>query len=437
MKEHKISLTTAILLNMNILIGSGILIGPGKIAAIAGSASFLAWPVVALLFLPMVLAIMQLSRMFPGCGGFYVYSKEGLGATAGFVSGWLYVVGYTFSVALEVLALREIFMSTACKSWVIENLLAFTILSLTFFVLLNLMSFRYLSQLLNSLTIAKIMPLVVLILLLPFVFTPSFSVSTAEVSMLPYSLPLAIFGFFGFEYCCSFSHLIEDGEKNAPRAILIGFLATAALYTLFHFGLLNVMGADNLAASGAADFARYLPASLAYLKAVLLLLIPVASLLTIFAASNGMLNANAIMLQSMAQDKMFAGWSWLAKQNKYHRPWAALIVQAVIGGAIALFLADISLIGNVCNLGIVAAFLLPFVSLFVLQLRRNIRGISMFVTVLAILITLGFVGYSWFLLGTTTAERCVRALPLFILVVSGIVLYFVEQRKKQGSQINA
>ncbi len=44
MKEHKISLFTAVLLTMNIMIGSGILIGPGNIAAIAGSASFLAWP---------------------------------------------------------------------------------------------------------------------------------------------------------------------------------------------------------------------------------------------------------------------------------------------------------------------------------------------------------------------------------------------------------
>ena len=41
MKQHKISLTTAILMSLNIMIGSGILIGPGVMASVAGNASFL------------------------------------------------------------------------------------------------------------------------------------------------------------------------------------------------------------------------------------------------------------------------------------------------------------------------------------------------------------------------------------------------------------
>ena len=91
---------------------------------------------------------------------------------------------------------------------------------------------------------------------------------------LPLSLPLAIFGFFGFEACCSVSHLIENSEKNAPRAILLGFLITAALYTLFHFGLLNVMGSTDLAQYGAPAFAGFLQLPIPYLKALLGLLIP-------------------------------------------------------------------------------------------------------------------------------------------------------------------
>ena len=54
MKEYKISLATAILMNINIMVGTGILIGPGAITTVAGNASFLCWPLVALLFLPMV-----------------------------------------------------------------------------------------------------------------------------------------------------------------------------------------------------------------------------------------------------------------------------------------------------------------------------------------------------------------------------------------------
>ena len=70
MKHHKISLTTAILMNINIMVGSGILIGPGIMAGISGNASFLSWFFVALLFLPIVLSTVQMSRMCPGAGGF-------------------------------------------------------------------------------------------------------------------------------------------------------------------------------------------------------------------------------------------------------------------------------------------------------------------------------------------------------------------------------
>ena len=57
MKHHKISLVTAILMNINIMVGSGILIGPAVMAGIAGNASFLAWLLVALIFLPIVLSL--------------------------------------------------------------------------------------------------------------------------------------------------------------------------------------------------------------------------------------------------------------------------------------------------------------------------------------------------------------------------------------------
>ena len=76
-------------------------------ASIAGNASFLAWLLVALVFLPIVLSLVQLSRMCPGAGGFYAYAKEGLSKTAGYYSGWMYVAGYTFAVVVEILVLRK------------------------------------------------------------------------------------------------------------------------------------------------------------------------------------------------------------------------------------------------------------------------------------------------------------------------------------------
>ena len=246
MKHHKISLMTAILMNINIMVGSGILIGPAVMAGVAGNASFMTWLVVALFFLPIVLCLVQLSRMCPGAGGFYAYAKEGLDKTAGYWSGWLYVAGYTFAVTVEILALRKTLLVLLGETWLTGNNVLFNAVAMGAVVLMNMLGLKFFSRILNSLTISKMIPLVSLILLIPFIYNPSFSVSSSEWAALPYSLPMAIFGYFGFEYCCSISHLIEDSERNAPKAILIGFFATALIYTLFHFGLLNLMGKQGL-----------------------------------------------------------------------------------------------------------------------------------------------------------------------------------------------
>lgn len=429
MKEHKISLSTAILLTMNIMIGSGILIGPGYIAAVAGNASFLAWPIVALLFLPMVLCTAQLSRMFPNGGGFYTYAKAGLNQTAGFFSGWLYILGYTFALGVEVMALREIFMSTVSEThWFFSNAMLFNIVCILFFIGLNLISFKLFSRILNSLTITKILPLVILIALLPFVFNTNFTVTSSEISMLPMALPFAIFGFFGFEYCSSIAPYIENSERNAARAVVIGFLATAVLYMLFHFGLLNVMGATNLANNGASDFASFLQVPIPFLKSFLMFLIPLASILTIIAGGNGMLNSNAVLMHAMAQENLFWNSSLLTYVNRYGRPWVILLFQGLVIFALITLMPNINLINNLCNLGIVAGFLLPFVSLFIIQRQRRLyRGMPL--TILAIAITIGFCGYSFYRMGATTGERFYYMIPMFIMLTLGYLFYTMRGRE--------
>ena len=187
MKEQKISLSTAILLNMNIMIGSGIMGGPAAVAAICGNASFLAWPLVALMFLPIVLTTIELNRMFPGAGGFYLYAKQGLNKAAGFASGWLYIVGYTFAATVEILFLEDTLVKKFGTNAVTGNTILFNALVITAVLAFSLLSYKMVSKFLDSLTIVKVLPLVILILLLPFIINPSFCITSTELGLLPAS----------------------------------------------------------------------------------------------------------------------------------------------------------------------------------------------------------------------------------------------------------
>lgn len=428
MNKHKISLTTAILMNINIMVGSGILFGPGIMARISGDASFLGWLMVAFLFLPIVLSTIQLSRMFPGAGGFYTYAKEGLGGMAGYWSGWMYVTGYTFAVAMESLALQKTFICAFHADWVwlIAHPVCFNLIAATVFTGFNFLSLRLFSRILNTITISKLIPLVVLILLIPFVFNPSFTITGAEMSLLPLSLSMPIFGFFGFEYCASMSHHIENSKRNGPLAILVGFLITALLYTLFHFGALNLMGAHGLAEYGAPAFAEFITLPIPFLKAFLGFLIPVATVVALFGTAIGMMNSNAIMLHAMAEEKLFHHSPTLAQTTRLHRPWATILMQGFVVFGIATTVSfatqsldqAIGIVGNLCNFGTFIAFILPFISLIIVQ-HRNRNHPHIALTVIGLTAATGLAFYSLYILAPTMIERLVFAMPLIALLALG------------------
>ena len=420
MQDRKISLFSAILLNMNIMIGSGILIGSGKAAAIAGNASFLGWLLVFFCFVPLVLSIIKLSQLFPGAGGIYLYAKEGLGTTAGFISAWLYLTGYTFTVAVECMALRELF-ATTYNHWFFNSPVLFNAALISFFVIISLASITLVSRFLNSLTIVKLLPLITLIVLIPFIINPSFTVTMHELSLVPLSLPLLIFGYFGFENCISLSSIIKDSEKNAPKAILLGFLATAAIYTLFHFGCLNLMGAENLAALSASKFAQFINLPIPYLATVLSLLIPAAAAITFFAVALGVINSNAALLYSVAQDRLILGSSMLSKTTASSRPWVILILLGIVAFCITTFLPDINVASGLCIFSVMSAFFLPIVSLWVVSKQRAMK-LNMVIALVGIITACGFIAYSCYTLAPTNTERLLySSIPLVSLAL-GLLL---------------
>lgn len=430
-QTHKISLTTAILMNINIMVGSGILFGPGVMAAVSGNASFLTWLMVAFIFLPIVLCTVELSRMAPGSGGFYAYAKQGLGDTAGYWSGWMYVVGYTFAAAMETLALRKTLIEAYNLDWpwLTQSPFYFNALAVLIFMGINFLSLKVFSKILNSITIAKMIPLLVLIGLIPFVFSSSFTITSHEISLLPLSLSMAIFSFFGFEYCTSISHQIEDSERNAPLAILIGFFITALLYTLFHFGALNLMGAQELARQGAPAFAEFITFPIPYLKTILGLLIPAASVIALFGAANGVINSNATMLHAMAEKQLFSHASAFTPTTAAGRPWVMILLQGIVifsiatGATLAAGSLNqaILIVSNLCIFGVFISFILPFVSLMIMQ-YRNKRHHHIAMTVIGLSAVIGLVIYSLYSLAPTMGLRFILALPLIALFAAGALI---------------
>ena len=104
--EHKISFTSAMLMNINMMIGAGIFLLPSLMAEKAGNASFLGWPMVCILFVPIVMSIANAAQIFPTEGGLFTYCQTTMGRTAAFTCGWIYFLGYAGLVSLQMFGLR-------------------------------------------------------------------------------------------------------------------------------------------------------------------------------------------------------------------------------------------------------------------------------------------------------------------------------------------
>lgn len=426
MKTEKISFLSALLMNINLMIGSGIFVGPTQMALIAGSASYLTWPLVALCFLPIVWNIVELNRLFPGSGGFYTYASQGLGNTAGFLTAILYIIGYTFSASIELLAMPSALKILFGDYWFFRQTFLCVSAFLIICLIINNFAIKHVSKILGSLTLSKMVPLMTLIVVLPFIFKGYWG-TYKEILAVPSALPMAIFGYCGFEYCCNMSHLIKNGKINGPKATILGFAFTALVYTLFHLGLIQLMNPLVLSQEGVAAFANHLPYLSPIIVMILSKIISLATVLTLLAGTIGMININSILMHSLAQDNLFIGSQIFNKKNIFARPWVAILTQGFCIGLIAFLIPNMWIVGSLCNICILGSFLAPLLSLLIMKYKNKQSQLSLLLTICALLIAFGLVIYSWQRLDSSLYNRVMYMLPILILL---IVALFLQRKEK-------
>jgi amino acid transporter len=408
-------------MNINIMVGVGIFIGPPLMAQKAGNASFLGWPLVALIFLPVVLSIATMARIFPGAGSFYSYAKHLINEKAGFVSGWTYYLAYTGVAALQTICLRDIVLQYVSMPPFLFNLLFIGCITL-----LSFLSIKLIGQIQNAGTIFKLLPILLVLAIFVGYWNPSFHIAMPNFLNVPLTVPLAIFGFWGFEVCCTISHLIEGDESAASRAILYAFFITAIGYSLFHFGLLHIMGPQNLTTHGAQNFVNYLGISSAQIRGMLAAFVSFTIGLAFVNAILSMFTTTASTLEAMAQENLFPYSKQLTKKNLQQRPWIAILFQGFLTLAVTYATNNKNILISMINLGVLIAFLLTLIALTKLQRQK---GKSIALTLFAFVSWSIFIYFSWIGIGPTHFDRLLYSLPFIAAIVLGYMMFTSRRRR--------
>ena len=237
---HRLSLFSAILININIMLGSGIFINTVLLSKSAGSLGALTYLIVGLLMLPLIIVIAELLKYHHG-GTFYEFGKT-INPFFGFISSWGYFTAKLASAALGI----HIFVTLVQKiipALSVINSLVIDSCIILFFSGLNMLNLRIGRSIQYTFIILKLLPILFVILAaLCYGSTHFFVHDILPWHGIPGTIPFVLFAFAGFEASCSLSRSIQDPEKNGPLAIFISFfivLITMILYQISFFSLLG------------------------------------------------------------------------------------------------------------------------------------------------------------------------------------------------------
>ena len=223
-------------IGVNAIVGSSIFLFPGKLAALLGPASIVAFALTAAALAPVALCFAEASSTRDRAGGPSLYAQEAFGPLAGFSIGWLCWVTEIVSwaaVSSGVAVYAAPFWPELGKPLAVKLVAAGVIAVMT---AVNLFGAKPGARVSTTFTIAKLLPLLAVALAgLPLWLksgSPLTPFAPHGWSALPKACFLAYFAFQGFEVVPVPAGEAREPGKDAPFAVLVGLALAALLYAL-------------------------------------------------------------------------------------------------------------------------------------------------------------------------------------------------------------
>lgn len=335
---HKISLKSAILMNLNIMAGAGIFVNIVDLTRELGLLGGLLYLGVGLFMFPLIFTFAQLVKIYPS-GGFYAFAKP-ISPFLAFVSTWTYFFGKLASASL-LLHVATTFLQKLlpCVLGGIHPIVV-DLAILLVFMFLNSLNLRIGVMIQNCFFASKAIPLFLLIGLGIYSFDINLlaDVQLESISSFVVMLPLVLYCFSGFEAACSISRNIVDASKNAPKAIFYSFFSIISIYVLFQtlvaMMLLSQVGAISQYAEAYPYLASLMPIS-PFIQSKIATMISFLIGFSAMGAAYGLLFSNAWNLYTLAEHGHVFGSKKLAALNVHNVPVLCVLVEGMI---CALFL---------------------------------------------------------------------------------------------------
>ena len=252
-----IALPGIIALTINGIIGAGIFALPANIAKLLGVTSPLAFAIAGLVTAIIVLCFAELGGKFDRTGGAYLYASKAFGeGIFAFLIGWMYLLARITSTAAlsnAMIGFVGYFFPIGPQIRIVFLIILFVLLGVA-----NYTGIRFSSRLINILTVAKMLPLLLFIVAgLFFVHWESYAqIVTPPLHDMTTALLIVMFAFTGFEVIAVPGAEIIEPRRTLPLGLLLGTGITIVVYILIQIVAVGVLPGIGNSQSPLAEAAQ-------------------------------------------------------------------------------------------------------------------------------------------------------------------------------------
>jgi amino acid transporter len=348
-------------------------------AAAAGPGSLLVWLGAFLFFyIPLALAVLELSSRHPDEGGLYAWSRRSFGDLAGFLAGWCYWTSNLpyFPAVFYFAASNAIFIGGNDWLWLNDYpafFMIFAFAALALISWLNIAGLKHARWLHNIGAYGMWLPVAVLALLAVLSWFKQGSATEFSAAAMAPSFELKhmlfwaslAFAFSGCETASFMSEEIKEPRRTIPRALIVSGAVVASCYILGTIAVLVILPAGEVdPMSGLLQAVTTASTRLGWLW-----LVPVVALLITLGnlgAAGGFLAATSRIPFVAGIDRTLPP-AFARLHPRYGTPHIAILTQTVLGGVfVFLGQAGTTVKGAydvLVSMGIITAFV-PFLFVF-------------------------------------------------------------------------
>ena len=410
------------------VIGSGIFFKPSIVFSNAGSPTLgiLAWVAGGIITMASALTIAEIAAAIPKTGGIFIYLKELYGEKWAFLFGWVQTVVYVPGAA----AALSIVLATQATNFVPMSELQqklFAILMLFVITTANVISTKLGSKIQFVATIAKLIPIFIIIALGLLKGTAhSFSLPVGDVAAgagFGAAMLGTLWAYDGWVGVGNIAGELKNPKKDIPKSIIFGLVVIIIVYVLFNLAIINIIPISEVIKSNkvASDAATILFGKSGSL------FIAAGILISIFGTLNGYLMTGVRIPFAMAQDKLLPFDKFLGKVNeKYETPLNAFVFEVGIA-CLYVFSGSFDTLTNLVTFVLWIFFTMAVAGIFILRTKHKDLDRPYKVPLYPVVPLIGIIGGIYILISTLMTDTTNALIGLAITLIGLPVYWYIKK----------